>query len=253
MLQQQSSSSLLNNAHPAQLWIGAHDFLIQKTYEYLKSKFCVSNSCNTCVTCRHINEQQHHSTLWLMPEKQYTLEQLEPIFNTISFALAPHEHYFFIIQKADTLTPACANSLLKSIEEPPAGYHFILLAERADQILPTIRSRCVVQSYAHTLSANRSPLLNHFNNLNNRNPLTFAKDLDSSTINEHETIELLDILLKHWIAQYKQSVINNDDKKTSRVEQIITLLQHAFNTPPMPGSSKLFWKNLYLQFDQLIA
>ena len=85
--------------------------------------------------------------MWLTPEKSYTLPQLQPIFETISLQLAPDEHFFFIIEHADALTPACANSLLKVMEEPPTGYHFLLLAERQDTILPTIRSRAVISSF----------------------------------------------------------------------------------------------------------
>ena len=48
-----------------------------------------------------------------------------------------NQHYFFVIQKADLLTLACSNRLLKPIEEPPAGYHFIFLSESLDQIIPT--------------------------------------------------------------------------------------------------------------------
>ena len=35
-----------------------------------------------------------------------------------------------------------ANTLLKSLEEPPVNTIFILLADRVDRVLPTIRSRC---------------------------------------------------------------------------------------------------------------
>jgi DNA polymerase-3 subunit delta' len=35
-----------------------------------------------------------------------------------------------------------ANTLLKSLEEPPKNTIFILLADRLDRVLPTIRSRC---------------------------------------------------------------------------------------------------------------
>ena len=35
-----------------------------------------------------------------------------------------------------------ANTLLKSLEEPPASTIFILVTSRLDRVLPTIRSRC---------------------------------------------------------------------------------------------------------------
>jgi DNA polymerase-3 subunit delta' len=35
-----------------------------------------------------------------------------------------------------------ANKLLKTLEEPPARTHFLLLSEAPDELLPTVRSRC---------------------------------------------------------------------------------------------------------------
>ena len=35
-----------------------------------------------------------------------------------------------------------ANALLKSLEEPPPATHFLLVAHRPQQLLPTIMSRC---------------------------------------------------------------------------------------------------------------
>lgn len=47
-----------------------------------------------------------------------------------------------IIDPADDLEKGAANALLKSLEEPPAGTFFLLVAHRIGRLLPTIRSRC---------------------------------------------------------------------------------------------------------------
>ncbi|WP_095011035.1 hypothetical protein [Tsuneonella mangrovi] len=47
-----------------------------------------------------------------------------------------------IIDPADDLEKGSANALLKSLEEPPAGTFFVLVAHRPARLLPTIRSRC---------------------------------------------------------------------------------------------------------------
>lgn len=47
-----------------------------------------------------------------------------------------------LIYPLELLRPDSANTLLKSLEEPPASTVFILLADRIDRVLPTIRSRC---------------------------------------------------------------------------------------------------------------
>lgn len=49
-----------------------------------------------------------------------------------------------IIDPADDLEKGAANALLKSLEEPPAGTFFLLIANRPGRLLPTIRSRCRV-------------------------------------------------------------------------------------------------------------
>lgn len=49
-----------------------------------------------------------------------------------------------IIDPADDLEKNAANALLKSLEEPPQGTFFLLVAHRPAQLLPTIRSRCRV-------------------------------------------------------------------------------------------------------------
>jgi DNA polymerase-3 subunit delta' len=47
----------------------------------------------------------------------------------------------FIVRRAEELSIAAANALLKTLEEPGRGTHFILLTSEADTLLPTIRSR----------------------------------------------------------------------------------------------------------------
>jgi len=47
----------------------------------------------------------------------------------------------FIVKAADELKPEAANALLKTLEEPPARTHFVLVTSRPSVLLPTIRSR----------------------------------------------------------------------------------------------------------------
>ena len=54
------------------------------------------------------------------------------------------ERRVVIIDPADDLEPSASNALLKSLEEPPQGTSFMLVAHRMGRLLPTIRSRCRV-------------------------------------------------------------------------------------------------------------
>lgn len=232
---------------PAQLWIGQHEELVAQVCSYLQKTFCRTDGCGTCATCRSIAEQQHHSVTWLMPDKQYTLEQIAIIGETIAYALNDDQRHFFIIQKAETLSPTCSNSLLKSVEEPPAGYHFIFLTDRAHLILPTIKSRCVMHTFrsAHTI-IEENPLYTLFANSSAMAPSTFLKLIDKSAPNDRESVDILEKLLVHWITQYKNALIHGPAHKAEQAEKIVGILRTAALQPPMSGSSKLFWKNLFL-------
>jgi DNA polymerase-3 subunit delta' len=54
------------------------------------------------------------------------------------------ERRVVIVDPADDLEPSASNALLKSLEEPPQGTFFLLVAHRIGRLLPTIRSRCRV-------------------------------------------------------------------------------------------------------------
>jgi len=238
--------------HSAQLWIGPHNNLVEHALLFLQKTFCEKKGCLHCVTCKHIQEKQHHAIKWYYPEKQYTLEPIQDILATIAFKLNQSQLFFFVIQKADFLTPACANRLLKSIEEPPAGYHFLLLAERKEQLLPTIRSRCIIRSFpASHQTGLHANLFAYFTKTNIFSPGAFLKTLDQTGINERETTELLDELFVYWGTEYTNAVQSDQKEKNNKSKQLLALLIQAAKKPPMPGSSKLFWRNLFLQFWQV--
>ena len=49
---------------------------------------------------------------------------------------------WILVEDAHRLNGASANMLLKILEEPPAGTHFLLITHRPEAMLQTIRSRC---------------------------------------------------------------------------------------------------------------
>lgn len=237
-----------NLVAPAYAWIGTHTAVLNHTYQFLQSIFCQKKGCGTCTSCIQINTQQHHAITWLYPDKKYTLEQLDVLFETIAFALDAGSHHFFVIQKADALTTTCANRLLKPLEEPPAGYHFLLLAERSDGLLPTIRSRCIIENFSAT--PNESPFKELYDCLTAHkfiSPVFFTDILNKHTPNELESAELMNTLLAYWLERYKKALLKKEEDAMQQAQTIIHCLKNALEELPMPGSSKLFWKNLFLQ------
>jgi DNA polymerase-3 subunit delta' len=191
---------------------------------------------------------------WLEPENNYTVAHLEPIFKTISFALDPGQQFFFVLERADMLSTTCANSLLKSLEEPPPGYHFILLAQRRDTILPTISSRCVITVFQEQGIQAQPALYKYFATCTPLAKITeFGRELDRTKITEREALDLVDLLYSYWAAYFKKALAENAGQQIEQAGQVIQVLEQARHYSPMPGSSKIFLRNLFLQFSTIFT
>lgn len=81
----------------------------------------------------------------IVPEGKSGLHSIESIRNAIDVS---HSAPFsapakvFLIESAESMQPAAANALLKTLEEPVLDSYWILLSERPQEMLPTILSRC---------------------------------------------------------------------------------------------------------------
>ncbi len=100
---------------------------------------------------RRIAEGSHPDVRVFLPREEgkrnIQVEQLrEEILPFAQFAPFEARAAFLIFPEADVSfpeqPPESANALLKTLEEPRPGVHFVLLSERPDRLLPTIRSRC---------------------------------------------------------------------------------------------------------------
>ncbi len=230
------------------IWIGSSEIAHKQVVSVIKRQVCAQGGCNRCSICTSIEQQQYHAALWLYPKARYTLDQLDPVFKTLSFGLDEGKKFFIVIQKADSLSQACANSLLKVLEEPPSGYYFLLTAERLDDLLPTIRSRCMIHVLDHDAQqVAHQDLFDFLTSSKGYNPAAFSQQLYQSNINEREAMELLDALLSFWMKQYKKGVVREKPDQRTVAEQVIAILKGASTKLPMPGSSKLFLRDLYLQ------
>jgi DNA polymerase-3 subunit delta' len=58
--------------------------------------------------------------------------------------LAPQvgQRKVLVVDEAELLEPVGQNAMLKTLEEPPAGTHLILVTANENDLLPTVRSRC---------------------------------------------------------------------------------------------------------------
>lgn len=81
------------------------------------------------------------------PEKEIGVDAIREVVEQAVTYPTAGPNKFFVIDGVDRMTPAAANAILKTLEEPPAKSRFFLVAESFDRVIPTIRSRCGRVSY----------------------------------------------------------------------------------------------------------
>ena len=70
-------------------------------------------------------------------------EQAEDIIKIASITPSEGARKVIIVHEVHLMAPVTAAKLLKTVEEPPSGVFFILLADQVDDSLATIASRCL--------------------------------------------------------------------------------------------------------------
>ncbi len=108
--------------------------------DFLLRLFCSRGGCGKCTDCLKVT-QGHVDIMRLSAPKVAELR------DALTFvAEKPYEGAYkaVVISAADDMTPAAANSLLKTLEEPPTGVVFLLAVRSVSAVLPTVASRCAI-------------------------------------------------------------------------------------------------------------
>lgn len=112
--------------------------------------------CGDCRACRFIAEGKHPDVETLTlggvcdePEHDHSREanrdiricQVRRLQRVATLAPFEGKHRVAIVDPADRMNEATANAFLKTLEEPPARLVMILVTDREEALLPTVRSR----------------------------------------------------------------------------------------------------------------
>ncbi len=101
--------------------------------------------CGNCKSCHLFIAKTHPELLVVQPEEENQAIKVEQIREAVTFSQL-QSHYdhrkIILIHKAEVMNDNAANSLLKTLEEPP-GETLIILTSSYPSLLPiTVRSRC---------------------------------------------------------------------------------------------------------------
>ena len=87
----------------------------------------------------------HPDLTWVAPSGAHIMLRGDVDQSVVAAAgHTPFEASFrvFVLERVDTMDDPAANTLLKTLEEPPSYVVLILLTDKPTQVLPTITSRC---------------------------------------------------------------------------------------------------------------
>lgn len=76
------------------------------------------------------------------PSQEIKVDQVRELDQFLSLRSHRGRRRVVLVHPAETMNANAANALLKALEEPQPGAHFILVSHRPARLLPTIRSRC---------------------------------------------------------------------------------------------------------------
>jgi DNA polymerase-3 subunit delta' len=140
--------------------VGKHGFAIALAQALNCEQVELGEPCGQCVPCRKIARGEHADVRTILRESQdpavkketrsqfIKIEQTRALAEQAQFRPYEGRRRVFIIDDAEWMRHEAANSLLKTLEEPPDTSLLILITSKPFSLLDTIRSRCLLLSFA---------------------------------------------------------------------------------------------------------
>lgn len=121
-----------------------------------------SPACGQCSACHLFGQRSHPDAHWLLPaalrvklgwqepeaegkakpSQEIRIDEVRAMLGFAQGTRGRSRGKVVVIHPAEALNLVAANALLKTLEEPGGSLRFVLVTEAAEQLLPTIRSRC---------------------------------------------------------------------------------------------------------------
>jgi len=223
---------------PAYLFSGPEGVGRKKTAKIFIESILDKNSEKES-TKRKIASSNHPDLLWIEPsylvqgkiisqgkaksegistksQSQIRLNQIKEIIEFLGKKPLESDRSIVIIEDIEKMNESASNALLKTLEEPNAGL-FILITQRSEKLLPTIRSRCQIVPFIR---------------LNNNEVISIIKKLEFiKEINDLPNEEIKDLItfsygspglyqtnLKNWLGISSELRQKLDIKLSNHIE-----------------------------------
>lgn len=158
VLARQRGHALLLQGAPG---IGSFEFALTLAQAWLCEAAQGPRPCGGCAGCRLVRSHTHADLLVRMPEeeavarewpvtldekrkpsRQIRIDEVRDAIDWIVTTPARGRAKVLVLFPAESMNPAAASALLKTLEEPPTGARLLLCAADPALLMPTVRSRC---------------------------------------------------------------------------------------------------------------
>ena len=149
--------------------LGQFDLSLALARAWLCDAPTPAGACGVCASCHAVDVHTHADLSVLLPEalalemgwpldektqdeldskkrkpsKEIKVDAARGVVSFTQFTRSRGATKVVLVYPAERMNGITANTLLKTLEEPPGAVKFILATEAAHQLLPTIRSRCI--------------------------------------------------------------------------------------------------------------
>jgi DNA polymerase-3 subunit delta' len=105
----------------------------------------IATACEECASCRKYISGNHPDFLVVSPERNgISIGRIRELGRELTYPPYESDLRVVVLEDVHLMRREAANSLLKTLEEPPENNLLILTAESSREILPTLISRCQV-------------------------------------------------------------------------------------------------------------
>ena len=112
---------------------------------FAKTLNCTNNQdapCGVCENCKMAANGSHPDIIEIDAASNNGVDEVRNLIDKVKYAPMQGKYKIYIIDEVHMMTSGAFNTLLKTIEEPPAHVIFIFATTEPNKVLPTIISRC---------------------------------------------------------------------------------------------------------------